>query len=109
MSNSRPILNCDNCGVCCTTMGHPRFFWTQNLGSVVDELWIKLPTSLVNEIDRHLALHGGDENADFGTPCIWFDPIKKNCRHHEHRPQLCRDFQVGSDACLRLRRQHEIQ
>ena len=89
-------------------MGHPRFFWTQERGSFVDQRWIDLPQPLVGEIEAHLKALGGDENADFGQACIWFDPQKKNCRHHEFRPQLCRDFEIGSEACLRVRRRNNI-
>jgi hypothetical protein len=89
-------------------MGHPRFFWNQDQGAIVDENWINLPTRLVTEIEHHLLSLGGDENADFGLPCIWFDAEARNCRHHEHRPQVCRDLSCGSEACLLSRHQHGI-
>ena len=88
-------------------MGHPRYFWNQALGTVVDELWIKLPSHLVAEIESHLDTLE-DADADFGSPCIWFDPVSLKCRHHEHRPQVCRDLEIGSEACLRSRRQFGI-
>lgn len=34
-----------------------------------------------------------------GLPCCWLDPETKRCRWHEHRPQICRDFEPGSQAC----------
>lgn len=107
MSNSLPILDCNDCGACCLTMGHPRYFWNQSVGSDVDRIWIKLPAYLVREIEDHIESLV-DDQSDFGKPCIWFDPEKKNCRHHGHRPQVCRDLDVGSEACLRSRRQFNI-
>jgi Fe-S-cluster containining protein len=39
---------------------------------------------------------------DYGQPCIWLKS-DGTCRHYEHRPQVCRDFEVGCKACLRFR------
>ena len=36
-------------------------------------------------------------------PCVWFDHDTRQCKHHEHRPRVCRDFQVGSKDCLAWR------
>ena len=107
--DSLPIVkSCEGCGACCMTMGHPRYFWNQEQGTNVDELWIELPKSLVAEIETHLESLRGDEQADFGTPCIWFDDVERNCRHHRYKPQVCRDLEIGGEACLRSRRQFGI-
>jgi Fe-S-cluster containining protein len=36
-------------------------------------------------------------------PCIWFDQETRRCKHYEYRPELCRDFEVGEEDCLRVR------
>lgn len=33
--------------------------------------------------------------------CIWL--TSDGCRHYAHRPSICRNFVVGSEACLRWR------
>lgn len=86
-------------------MGHPRYFWSQEQGCNVDPVWITLPSTLVDEIESHIGSLGGNENADFGLPCIWYDAVAKNCKHHELRPEVCRDLEIGGEACLRSRRQ----
>jgi Fe-S-cluster containining protein len=40
----------------------------------------------------------------YGTPCLWFDPQTRRCRHYEHRPQACRVFEIGSHDCHGARR-----
>lgn len=37
------------------------------------------------------------------VPCLWFDTETRKCRHHDHRPQICRDFDVGNEHCIRMR------
>jgi Fe-S-cluster containining protein len=36
-------------------------------------------------------------------PCVWLDQENRRCRFHEHRPQICRDFERGCDGCLAWR------
>ena len=38
-----------------------------------------------------------------GQPCIWFDQETRRCKHYEYRPEVCRDFEVGEESCLRWR------
>jgi Fe-S-cluster containining protein len=65
-----------------------------------------LPTVLIDEIDQHFGgMTRGQEPLD---RCLWFDPIQRNCKHYEFRPQLCRDYELRGIACL-LRRQQEYQ
>ena len=109
MYRSLPVINCEGCGVCCMTFGHPRYFWTQDQGSMIDQYWIDLPQPLVDEIEAYLETLAGDCDADFGKPCIWFDKDRLNCTHHQHRPQVCRDFEIGGESCVRLRRQFGIK
>lgn len=40
--------------------------------------------------------------------CCWFDPKTKSCKHYDSRPSICREFEVGSDACLGWRKFFKI-
>lgn len=84
----REPTNCDNCGACC--MG-------QNLLPACCNRHIPTP-----ELDRLVTIfdgpcEGGDE------VCIWLDRYTGRCLHYEWRPELCRKFEVGGEACLRIR------
>lgn len=95
-----PVTNCDDCGACC--MG-------QNLVPGSD-VWIAkiagqppprvIPLSLMKELDEVSAgpCRGCDDE-----PCLWLDRRAGRCRHHEHRPDVCREFEIGGEACLRIR------
>jgi Fe-S-cluster containining protein len=41
-------------------------------------------------------------------PCLWWDPVTKKCRHYEWRPVVCRDFAVGEEDYLRIRKERGI-
>ncbi len=41
--------------------------------------------------------------------CIWLDRETSRCRYYEHRPMICRDFQIGSEECLAWRSQYNIK
>lgn len=71
----------------------------------MDVQWLTLPEELVVEIQDHVGRLGGDDTKDLGEVCIWFEPETKRCRHHEVRPQVCRDLEIGGKACQLARRQ----
>ena len=57
-----------------------------------------LPASLIEEIDDHfLGLRRGQEPPG---PCLWYDAAAMRCRHHEWRPVVCREFEIGSASCV---------
>lgn len=37
-------------------------------------------------------------------PCLWLDPVTRQCRHYEWRPKICRDFPMGGPACVAMRK-----
>lgn len=98
---SLPILNnvvsCDGCGVCCMHMGTPPFADDEVSllpQGVFDSLQAIRETSRVQYL-----VHGTNY-----TPCGWFNMETRQCRHHEHRPRVCRDFAIGAEYCINLRR-----
>ena len=93
------VTNCDDCGACC--MG-------QNLvplsGAMLDNR--TLPFDLREEL--HEVAMGPLAGDDY-CPCIWLDRESGRCKHHEHRPQVCREFEVGGPDCLRIRREAGVE
>ena len=67
-----------------------------------DPNWASVPESVKAELDQFIK-EGG---AELGEPCYWYDAAKKNCKHHLCRPQICRDFELGSQRCINLRIHH---
>ena len=82
------------------SMGHPRFFWRPEAGITIDPHWVDVPEPLKTELESHIS---GLEEIDMGQPCIWFNPETLKCNHYEHRPQMCRDFEIGNPHCRRMR------
>ncbi len=89
------VTSCDNCGACCLGMDIPLFSL---------EEFQQLPEELAQEIDE--AIDAG--LSDLGNSCLWFDQATKTCKHYEHRPEVCREFGVGSEDCMRRRRAEEV-
>lgn len=108
------ISDCHDCGACCRTMSSPP-------GYAV--ITIRGPDQWPDEEDvaRCLALTGEakrtlDEYCAWlvasrpkgERPCIWFDPATRACRHYDDRPNICRDFAMGSDGCRNWRREFNV-
>ena len=53
--------------------------------------------------DYRLPDYGSDPQS-FDGPCIWLDLDSRRCKHHEFRPRVCRDFEIGSSGCRQWRR-----
>ena len=110
--------DCEGCGACCRHVGHPMFYAVINWETgrypagddyrPPDPLFVALPVRLKHELVAYArrCLRDG-EGDDYGEPCIWLTP-DGTCRHYEHRPQVCRDFEMGGEDCLRFRREQGI-
>lgn len=114
--SSLPIVTSDNafppdcggCGQCCHGIGSPVLLYASRpgWGAVHPYRPQDLPQELTDEINEHFAgLTRGQEPQEL---CLWFDPLRQQCRHYEYRPQVCRDYERGGKACLRLRRERGI-
>ncbi|MEX2139801.1 MAG: YkgJ family cysteine cluster protein [Pirellulales bacterium] len=90
------IASCDGCGACCMEQGRPPY--------TDDELRF-VPYELLAPIHEYVSTL---EDDDFGQPCIWLDEETKQCRHYEHRPQVCRDFERGGELCIQLRVRYKL-
>ena len=103
-------ITCDGCGACCLTVGHPPFLLELDEG-------IPHPVAGADsEADFH-RLHSAPPAAqaaylaNYGTinvPCSWLDEFEGRCRFYEFRPDVCREFEVGSKWCTQFRELHQI-
>lgn len=100
-----PILDCLNppCGACCLHMGMPPFDCYDD-----DDIeFVGLPDELKRELEQVWDSHFGDQKEKFegrisnntGGACAWLDLETRKCRHYEHRPAICRNFEPGCDVC----------
>lgn len=56
-----------------------------------------------NSTPHNRRVLAGDYDPD--GDCIWLDPNTRRCRWYEHRPQICRDYEMGGASCLAEREQ----
>lgn len=98
MSVKLPVVtNCDGCGACCMSMGTPPF------AGPGDPSWDALPEQLKAEIKAEVFRPG----RNYDGPCIWLE--NGRCKHHAIRPMICREFEIGSPACLIWRDEHGVE
>lgn len=105
-----PVTSCDDCGACCTEIGTPPGYiavlltperWPEDSGD--HERVAQLPLRARLLLYAYLASYEDRE----GLPCLWYDTETKKCQFYEHRPSICREFEVGSETCLKIREQPE--
>lgn len=110
-----PADPCKDCGKCCQHLDRPPFnllfdhsftrIHTGQVdgGSVKDwqdyPIWERIPDELKREVEEDR--QSGKRPPD--SPCLWYDPDTKKCRHYELRPTVCRDFTPGEPACNKFR------
>lgn len=61
----------------------------------------ELPSGLRDEVLDWI--NNRPEREMSNLPCYWYDQETRKCKQYAHRPQLCRDFEVGSESCIRFR------
>lgn len=107
-----PILDCNDCGACCTHIGTPPGFamffgaWPQReIEQSPDwEIFRSMPAKLKTELRRYY--HGVFvskmivDRTSIETPCLWYNEATRKCRNYEHRPTTCREFRVGCEGCM---------
>lgn len=98
------IKDCNDCGACCTQQEALPLGWYLGVTPLGNPA--SLPPAILEEL-RQLAEHfdqvGWPGN---GEPCVWYDQATKQCKHYEHRPDICRDtVKVGDDSCRRWRQE----
>lgn len=96
-------VSCEHCGACCRDMRVPLFeIGERNELPVNEAAHNELATFREHVNDTLLA-----SDKDY-WPCCWLNLATMQCRHYESRPAVCREFEVGGEACLRHRKNWRI-
>lgn len=114
--SANPFVSCDGCGACCMMQQSPPMYvyWLdipESEENRDDEDWRcanALPEPLKEELREYRRRRRDGEPDSDDLACIWLDQSTMKCKHYEHRPSICRDFQVGSDECLGWRETFEV-
>lgn len=116
MSNSR-IDNCDDCGACCMAQCSPPGYLLllcqpQRAHEWPDQEDVErvkhLPHAARLAIDRYRKALAQKGSLTDDAPCTWLDLKTMRCRWYSHRPQICRDFERGSEGCQAWRNDFNI-
>ena len=98
-----PVISCDGCGVCCMHCGVccMHIGWPPYLCGEAESLpaSVRADLELTREISDRVAVSIGHDY----FPCGWLDRSTGRCKHYEHRPEVCREFEVGGEDCHELR------
>lgn len=95
-----PIVeSCDGCGVCCMHMAVPPYDAGELLHLHQNEPQVYADYCAAK--DSRLLQFMATEISD--VPCGWFDMVTRKCRHYEHRPEVCKDYERGGWNCLSQR------
>lgn len=105
------ITSCAGCGgACCRNQPSPQGFQFVATGHT-DHAWpddvdilSQAPPEVLDSIRSYFAerMRLNDWNDADGKPCFWLTEDGR-CRHYEYRPTICRDFELGSNACRKMR------
>ncbi|KND47003.1 MAG: hypothetical protein AB199_01045 [Parcubacteria bacterium C7867-004] len=78
-------MDCANCGVCCTG-------WRVRLNALE-----QMTTAEQFKDGQFLKM--------VGNRCIFLDPQTMRCTNYDQRPDTCKRFTLGGDACRSRRRE----
>ncbi len=106
--------SCDGCGACCMEQESPPGYVAYLVGTFpldgsndarrVRALPLQLKQQLLHYAEQ---LRAGKPHPNNGI-CLWYDERSKKCKHHGMRPQICRDFDRGSDGCHEWRKTYHV-
>ena len=89
-----PVIDdCGGCGACCMSVGVPPFS---------DDEYNKLDGEVQTEIALYKIL-----GRTKGMVCAWLTEARE-CDGYSIRPDVCRLFERGGDACIHLRAEYGI-
>ena len=83
-------------------MGYPAFI-AGSQSQPPESHWLDLPSDLKQELLDYIADYQAPPEGELDGSCFWLDKETRLCKHHTHRPNVCRDFSVGSKGCLQWR------
>lgn len=67
-----------------------------------------LPEELKRELLTYRDRLVAGETHPRGGVCLWLDEATGGCRHYEHRPSICREFEICSEECHSWREYYSI-
>lgn len=117
------ITSCSGCGACCLHVGTPPGFaaWfpppgkslkdTADYRRVMKEdaaIVAAMPASVTRSLVEGFREAWQTNRSGQSVPCFWWDSETRRCKHHEHRPSVCRKFERGGEDCRRLRDEYKI-
>ena len=100
-----PVLqpeSCDGCGLCCERIGSPVLLYQTRAEQPHPFRPDQLPAALIEEIDRNF--RGLSRGQEPQQQCLWFDAKRRCCKNYQWRPQICHDYELGGQECLRERK-----
>lgn len=110
-----PLLDaadpCKGCGACCRHMVMPPFvpdFADPRLRNDEFDAFRASWPDLADELEAEYARKMGEDDWPEEAPCFWYDAAARRCKHHDARPQICRDFGPGSEECGEAREREGI-
>ena len=86
-------------------MGIPSYVQGNEV-QAAEKHWVSMPAELKQELMEFMRSYQRPAEGELDGPCVWFDPQKRVCMHHEHRPNVCRDFKVGGKDCIAWRKHY---
>lgn len=93
MDAGLPVIeSCEGCGQCCRNQPYPPFTYPFDDG---DD---RAPEPHLSQIRESVLAGARSDDA----PCLWLGSDGK-CMHYAIRPEICRDFEMGGEACRRIR------
>jgi len=69
---------------------------------------MELPDELKRELLTYRDRLVAGEKHPRGGVCLWLDESTGGCRHYEHRPSICREFEMGSEECHSWREEYGV-
>lgn len=88
-------------------MGFPSYASSTGQGESDEPAWLAMPSELKQQLQEYVAEYDHPRDGELDGPCVWFDQDKLICKHHQHRPNVCRDFQVGGSDCIGWREHYQ--
>lgn len=70
--------------------------------------WQGTPRELQDQVLGQMRSYLPPTRGKLDGPCIWLGDTTRLCSHHQHRPQVCRDFRVGGEGCLDWRKEYSV-
>lgn len=103
-------MNCQTCGACCANFRVD--FDVSELEGGAYAWGAGVPVAMTVQVTASLVRMGGtDSGYDSPPRCVALSGRigrEVGCTIYESRPGPCREFEAGSEPCLRARRRHGL-